>query len=232
VRVNEPFGDSVNWDLIQSRDLEHGADPGVEPGVRLNTLGGALVITTRAASTAGSVDRGVRRVVRPPRGELEYGGAASASPTSSPATSSTRWLARPEREPGETGFRQAELPKQRHDPRPSYTGASNVLNGAQSIPVSFLESSARSRTPSGHVQERAFVREPRRQALLSDRQVLEASAYSRSLKSRTFSTNVNDGFDPALPIAPATARAEHPGRRRTAAGASACNTATSATQAR
>ncbi|HET8701672.1 MAG TPA: TonB-dependent receptor plug domain-containing protein [Nitrococcus sp.] len=67
VRVNEPFGDVVNWDLIlanaiQSIDLL----PGSNPVFGLNNLGGALVITMKngfddpgitASGYTGSFDR-------------------------------------------------------------------------------------------------------------------------------------------------------------------------------
>lgn len=52
VRVNEPFGEVVNWDLIplgaiQRMDLV----PGADPLFGLNTLGGALAITTKSGFT-------------------------------------------------------------------------------------------------------------------------------------------------------------------------------------
>src|SRR5258708_5188656 len=49
VRVNEPFGDSVNWDLIPKSAISSMAlIPGSNPVFGLNTLGGALVITTKS----------------------------------------------------------------------------------------------------------------------------------------------------------------------------------------
>ena len=48
VRINEPFGDAVNWDLVPTAAL-HGVQlmPGSNPVFGLNTLGGALVLRTR-----------------------------------------------------------------------------------------------------------------------------------------------------------------------------------------
>ena len=48
VRVNEPFGDIVNWDLIPMNALS-GMDvfPGSNPLFGLNTLGGALSLRTK-----------------------------------------------------------------------------------------------------------------------------------------------------------------------------------------
>jgi outer membrane receptor protein involved in Fe transport len=48
VRVNEAFGDAVNWDLIPDSALsEVVLMPGSNPVFGLNTLGGALALTTR-----------------------------------------------------------------------------------------------------------------------------------------------------------------------------------------
>lgn len=52
VRINEPFGDVVNWDLVpefavQSTSLV----PGANPAFGLNTLGGALALTTASGLT-------------------------------------------------------------------------------------------------------------------------------------------------------------------------------------
>lgn len=64
VRINEPFGDTVNWDLIPHRAISAiDLIPGSNPLFGLNTLGGALSIQTKSGFTA-------------PGGELEaYGGS-------------------------------------------------------------------------------------------------------------------------------------------------------------
>ncbi|MDX1915148.1 MAG: TonB-dependent receptor [Methylophilus sp.] len=52
VRVNEPFGDVVNWDLISTNSI-NGINliPGSNPLFGLNTLGGALSIQTKSGRT-------------------------------------------------------------------------------------------------------------------------------------------------------------------------------------
>jgi iron complex outermembrane recepter protein len=49
VRINEPFGDTVNWDLLPNSAIA-GMDliPGSNPAFGLNTLGGALSIRTKS----------------------------------------------------------------------------------------------------------------------------------------------------------------------------------------
>lgn len=53
VRVNEPFGDIVNWDMLpESAFASVTLVPGSNPIYGLNTLGGALAFTTKSGLTA------------------------------------------------------------------------------------------------------------------------------------------------------------------------------------
>jgi iron complex outermembrane recepter protein len=53
VRFNEPFGDSVNWDLIPQGAIDSTAlYPGSNPVYGLNTLGGAIAIKTKTGFSA------------------------------------------------------------------------------------------------------------------------------------------------------------------------------------
>jgi iron complex outermembrane recepter protein len=53
VRFNEPFGDSVNWDLIPQGAIDNMAlYPGSNPVYGLNTLGGAISIRTKTGFSA------------------------------------------------------------------------------------------------------------------------------------------------------------------------------------
>ncbi len=53
VRFNEPFGDTVNWDLIPSGAIEQmNLHPGSNPVYGLNTLGGAISINTKTGFSA------------------------------------------------------------------------------------------------------------------------------------------------------------------------------------
>lgn len=56
VRVNEPFGEVVNWDLIPMNALEAmDVFPGSNPLFGLNTLGGALAMRTKSGFTTQGV---------------------------------------------------------------------------------------------------------------------------------------------------------------------------------
>lgn len=53
VRVNEPFGDVINWDMIPEAAINNVTlVPGSNPIYGLNTLGGALAFTTKSGLTA------------------------------------------------------------------------------------------------------------------------------------------------------------------------------------
>jgi len=59
IRINEPFGDVVNWDMIPEFAIDNiSLVPGSNPMYGLNTLGGALSLTTKSAlSDPGKVAR-------------------------------------------------------------------------------------------------------------------------------------------------------------------------------
>ena len=82
----------------------------------------------------------------------------------------------------------------------SFTGGSNTLNGAQAIPISFLEQQrSQSYTfPDTFKNElTAFTLNGKHS--VSERSLLQGTLYYRGLRSKNFSTNVNDDFDPTLP---------------------------------
>lgn len=59
-RINEAFGDVVNWDLIPLNAIEGLAlMPGSNPLFGLNTLGGALSMTTKSGFTSPGIDASV-----------------------------------------------------------------------------------------------------------------------------------------------------------------------------
>ena len=57
VRVNEPFGDIVNWDLLPTNAIERlDLFPGSNPVFGLNTLGGAISLRTRSGFSSPGVE--------------------------------------------------------------------------------------------------------------------------------------------------------------------------------
>src|SRR6185369_9477450 len=57
VRLNEPFGDTINWDLIPSNAIRSvNVIPGSNPIFGLNTLGGALSLETKTGFSDPGMD--------------------------------------------------------------------------------------------------------------------------------------------------------------------------------
>ena len=80
VRINEPFGDTVNWDLLPHSAIA-GIDlmPGSNPVFGLNTLGGALAIRTKSGfSHPGSKIEVSGGSFGRSNLELEHGGSAGS----------------------------------------------------------------------------------------------------------------------------------------------------------
>lgn len=79
VRVNEPFGDAVNWDLIPVNAIAGiNLIPGSNPVFGLNTLGGSLSVTTKNGRThqGGAVETSFGSWGRK-TGAAEFGGVSA-----------------------------------------------------------------------------------------------------------------------------------------------------------
>lgn len=79
VRVNEPFGDTVNWDLLPRAAIA-GIDlvPGSNPAFGLNTLGGALAVRTKSGDThPGTRIEGAGGSFGRKKGAFEHGGSGA-----------------------------------------------------------------------------------------------------------------------------------------------------------
>ncbi|WP_254504422.1 TonB-dependent receptor [Duganella vulcania] len=75
VRVNEPFGDVVNWDMLPEAAIGGVMlAPGSNPLYGLNTLGGALVLTTKSGKNHPGGDLGISGTSNGQRrADLAYG---------------------------------------------------------------------------------------------------------------------------------------------------------------
>jgi outer membrane receptor protein involved in Fe transport len=205
VRVNEPFGDTVNWDLIpKSAISDMTLIPGSNPVFGLNTLGGSLAGTTKsgfdnpglaAEVYGGSFGRAA--------GDFEYGGAKDRIGyfLTGNLFDESGWReqtnSRVRQGFGKLSYREADTSVDL-----SFTGADNVLNGAQAIPVSFLEQQRSSlyTFPDTFKNQLSFLNLVGKH-YLSDRNLLQGNAYYRDFRSKNSSTNINDNFDPTQPVA-------------------------------
>ncbi len=197
VRINEPFGDVVNWDLLpQSAIAGIQIIPGSNPLFGLNTLGGALSVTTKSGKShpGGSVELSGgsfgRRSV-----QYEQGGEAGAWDWFSTANVSkergwaehnpsrvTQFYGKAGYEAGGTAF---DL---------SLTAADNRLEGTQTLPTLFLDNRRQAYTFPDLNENRAVMLAATGRHVVSEGVVLGGNAYVRRYRNHNTSSNVNDAY--------------------------------------
>jgi iron complex outermembrane recepter protein len=205
VRVNESFGDIVNWDLIPRNAISSMTIiPGSNPVFGLNTLGGALSIQTKSGfqhpgyglrATAGSFGR---QTV-----EAEYGGHGERADyfVAVNRLSDGGWREHSRSDVqqlfAKTGFQDAAT-----DVDLTLTIADNTLNGTQALPRSMLGNPRQAYTwPDRTRNELAFV-SARASHFVSDTVLWSGNAYYRGLRSEGLFSNVNERFDAADVVGP------------------------------
>jgi outer membrane receptor protein involved in Fe transport len=143
VRVNEPFGDAVNWDLIPQFAIA-GLQlvPGSNPLFGLNTLGGSLALQTKSGVThpGGSIELNSgsfgRRTL-----ELEQGGVADGGWDYYLAGHAAHERGWAEHNPSRIAQFFGKLGRRGADGETelSLLLADNHLEGSQTLPLSFLD---------------------------------------------------------------------------------------------
>jgi outer membrane receptor protein involved in Fe transport len=197
VRVNESFGDTVNWDLIpQSAISTVTLMSGSNPVFGLNTLGGALLVRTKSGhdnpgteleAIGGSFGR------RSFAGETggEFGNFDYFLTTSffdetgwRDLSASRVWQ----------GFAKAGWQNDRTDIDLSYSYADTSLDGNGATPQSMLAYRRRaSYTPDFTANVLHFVNLTGTQ-FLTGTLLLSGNIYYRQLTTRSGNANVNDGY--------------------------------------
>ncbi|HET7526458.1 MAG TPA: TonB-dependent receptor [Burkholderiaceae bacterium] len=203
VRINEPFGDVVNWDLLpQSAIAGLQLIPGSNPLFGLNTLGGALSIYTKSgrAYPGGAVELSGgsfgRRTL-----QFEHGGVSGPWDYFATANLSKEhgWAqhnpSRVEQFFGKMGYQQGG---DQFDV--SLTAANNRLEGTQTLPKSFLDDRTQAYTYPDINENRLAMLSLKGSHSLSSDMVLGGNAYLRRYRNNNVSSNVNDGFGEVDPI--------------------------------
>lgn len=200
VRINESFGDVVNWDLIpQSAVSSVQLIPGSNPVFGLNTLGGALSINTksglhypgyRAQAYGGSFGRKAFEFDAGGRSDkLDYfvtGNFFDERGWREHSTSSVKQLF------GKVGYEDEDT-----DFDLSLNFADNTLEGVQALPVSMLGTPKQAYTWPDRTNNKLATINLKASDFIgnSDQHLLTGNIYLRKLKSDTFSSNLNDQFD-------------------------------------
>ncbi len=196
VRVNESFGDVVNWDLIPATAISNmQLIPGSNPLFGLNTLGGALAIYTKSGKDypgfSGSISAGSfgRKQV-----DFEYGGASgnwdyfltfNDSNSQGYAIQNSGHVRQ--------FFGKLGWADDRTDVDVSLTLVDNYLKGNQTLPVDMLNNQRQAYTyPDYNHNELAFLT-VKGTHFLSDTLLAGGTAYFRSSDNFGADSNTNGG---------------------------------------
>jgi outer membrane receptor protein involved in Fe transport len=198
VRINEPFGDVVNWDLIPQAAINTiQLIPGSNPTFGLNTLGGAIAVTTKngrsnpggeAEVSAGSWGRKTA--------QIEQGGVIGQNLDyyfTANTTNDNGWA-----DHNSSRLRQA-FGKLRYTDADttislSMGGADNTLQGSQTIPRSFLDNYKQAYTFPDQNQNQVGYLTLAGEHYFSPNLQISGNVYYRHYRNVNTSSNTNDDF--------------------------------------
>lgn len=205
VRVNEVFGDTVNWDLIPPSAIARiDLIPGSNPLFGLNTLGGALAITSKNGSlfpgtsleTAGGSfgQHSVEFQSGDHKGAFDYFVTANGFDQTGWAEHSASRV--------RSLFARAGYAADGSSLDLTLSSAQTDLAGSQTLPASFLNDPRQAYTwPDTQNNRMTFVNLAGTHDL-SDVFQLGGNLYHREVSTGIFNSNVNNDFDTSLPVGP------------------------------
>ncbi|MFM0493137.1 TonB-dependent receptor [Paraburkholderia caledonica] len=198
VRVNEPFGDVVNWDVLPQQAIDTiQLIPGSNPTYGLNTLGGALAITTKNGKTSPGGEAEValgswgRKTAQIEQGgtighNLDYyvtGNVANDNGWAEQNASRVRQIF------GKLRYTDTDTTLSL-----SAGGADNDLHGTQTIPRSFLGNPKQPYTYPDQNLNTAGYLTLSGEHYFSDNVELSGNAYYRHFRNSNLSSNTNPNF--------------------------------------
>ena len=197
VRINEPFGDVVNWDLLPPSAIASiQLIPGSNPVFGLNTLGGALSIYTKSGSQypGGAVELSGGSFGRRSL-QVEHGGESGPWDwfLTGNVSKDRGWAAHnPSRV--RQFFGKLGWQTERDDLDVSLSAADNRLEGTQTLPISFFDDRTQAYTyPDTNLNKLAMLA-LKGSHFFSDDVLLGGTAYLRRYRNHNVSSNVNDDF--------------------------------------
>lgn len=195
VRINEPFGDTVNWGLIPHTAISSvNLIPGSNPVFGLNTLGGALSINTKSGSQyPGLSAEAVAGAWGRKEFNASYGGETGNLDYffTGNFSSEDGWR---EHSPSQVNqfFGKIGWQNETTDIDFSLTGAHNNLEGVQALPKSWLDDRESGYTFPDAVENRLVMANLKGSHFLSDEHLLAANVYMRKSRIGNFASNTND----------------------------------------
>ncbi|MDQ6916368.1 MAG: TonB-dependent receptor plug domain-containing protein, partial [Pseudomonadota bacterium] len=203
VRINEAFGDVVNWDFLPRSAISTiQLIPGSNPVFGLNTLGGALSVYTKSGAQypGAAVELSTGSFGRR-SAQFEYGGARDSFDyfLTGNAAADNGWA---EHNPSRLRqfFGKVGLQDERSDFDLSTSIADNKLQGTQTLPVSFLDTPRQSYTFPDTNRNRLVLVAAKGSRFLSDSMLLGGNVYHRRYRNDNVSSNVNNGYGVLDPV--------------------------------
>ncbi|AYQ41600.1 TonB-dependent receptor [Burkholderia aenigmatica] len=203
VRVNEPFGDVVNWDLIPSAAIDTiQLIPGSNPTYGLNTLGGALAISTKngRAHPGGNVEISGGSWGRK-TAQIEQGGTIGSNLdyyVTGNVANDNGWAdhnsSRVRQGFGKLRYTDADTTLS-----VSAGGADNTLQGSQTIPRSFLDNPRQAYTYPDQNKNKAAWVTLSGDHYFNDNVEVSGNVYYRHYDNSNLSSNNNNNFQPTDP---------------------------------
>ena len=197
VRINEPFGDVVNWDLIpQSAISSIQLIPGSNPAFGLNTLGGALAIYTKSGSdnpgggievTGGSFGRRAVQIEHGGKnGNWDYFFTGNLLHDRGWADHNPSRVAQFFGKVGyQTKYTDLDL---------SLTLADNTLEGTQTLPVSFSNNTRQAYTYPDKNQNKLGLLTLKGSHFINEDLLLGGNLYYRDYRNKSIASNLNRNF--------------------------------------
>ena len=198
VRINEPFGDVVNWDLIpQSAIASIQLIPGSNPAFGLNTLGGAAAVYTKSGAQypGGHVELSGGSFGRK-SAELEWGGSRDVLDyfLTGNFHDDEGWAEHNSSKVRQY-FGKVGWQNETSDLDLSFTGADNTLQGTQTIPMSFMDDIRQAYTFPDENQNKLAFLTAKGSHFATDDVLIGGNLYFRQSRNRNVSSNVNDDFE-------------------------------------
>ncbi len=203
VRINEAFGDIVNWDLIpQAAIADLSLMPGSNPLYGLNTLGAAIALRTKSGDThpGGEVELYGGSFGRI-SGQFEYGRSFADGVhlfAAGTLFDENGWR---DYSPSKVGQFFVKLGKRSADYELdlSYTGANTDLVGNGLVPQSMVAQS-----PTGiftrpdQTKNQLSMLNLSGNMRLAGGSLLAGTVYARKVRTQTLNGDVNDGYEDAV----------------------------------
>ncbi len=196
VRVNEPFGDIVNWDLIPANAIANiNLIPGSNPLFGLNTLGGALAVHTKSGTEFPGVKATVyggswaRRAF-----EFEAGGVDKERNldyfVSGNFFKENGWREHSSSDVKQI-FSKVGWQDETSDLDLSLALADTMMEGTQAVPLSMLDKPAKAYTYPDSIGNEMVMLNLKGSHFLTDDKLVAGNVYYRKNKSTGFNSNAN-----------------------------------------